>query len=333
MPEVDESYFADEVKGIFPDDKAPMNSLVPMLEGPNEEASASSEEVEEAQFEEVPDLVPPPVRGIDLSTVKDRRGFIVGLCKNFPVNDFNLPLYLYRPDLIDIAVIQTAAESEDLEPLTEMLRVAEVQLDYTEGFPAVETGTPIWGRLPFEEDVAFSAFLQYLDQPGTRMVSMVTAYAPDDVRNWQILNYWQIRALAYDMYRVVHAHRLRERRILQMNDTHFIESEKAFNKLAKVLGDKLDDLDAMKDMSVNDVTNALEKIVKIQRLAMGLSSTGKDETPKNSTNVEVAMREVSQTAAPQIAHDDNTDMSAILADPKLLAKAQEVVIRVTNSNQ
>lgn len=327
MPAVDIDYFLEEQNGPKVESS---NSLVPAYTEPQHEEAV----FEEVKPEEPVNPIPAALRGIDLTKTIDRRTLIIGLTKNLPVNEFNLPIYLYRPDLIDITVAQTSSIDEDYAPLTEMLRNAEVPLDYSEGFPAIESGTPIWGRLPFEEDIAFNAFLQYLDQPGTRMISLLDSYPPEDIRSWPALNYWQTRALAYDMYKVVHHHRLREHRILKLNDRHYIEAEKAFDKLAKALGDKLNDQEALKEMTPNEMIKAMESVVKIQRMAAGLSTTGQPkEENRSTTNVEVAMREVSQTSTPQIVHDDNLDMSTLLNDPKLLEKAQEVVIRVTNNNQ
>lgn len=276
--------------------------------------------------------VPSALRNIDLSKCATRADFMKGLARNIPTNEFNLPLFIYRADLISPPVISVDAEEQfDYSQLSNMLDAAQVQLTYDQGFPTIANGQPIWAQLEYEDRKSFDAFLQYLDQPGARLLTDIISEPLDLLTNWYVLNFWNVRALAYDMFKIAHHQRLREHRILALNDKHYIEGERAFNKLASVLGDKLNDTEQMKEMSIPEIVSALEKMGKIQRLAAGLSTTGgKDEPPKQTTSVEVITREISQSSNPGRRDNEDSDISELLANPDLLNKAQELIIRVQN---
>ena len=273
--------------------------------------------------------IPPALRGIDLSKIETRTQFIRELTKNLPLNEYNLPLFIYRADLVDSGcVIDADLEELDLSSVNDMLNAASLTLSYEQGFPTIGKGEPLWSILPYESRDAFDAFLQYLEQPGARKISDIASIPLEVTSEWAIQNYWQIRARAYDLYKLAHHTRLREHRILKLNDSHYVEGERLFQQLIKALGDKLQDPEALSEMPVKDMISALDKVAKLQRAALGLSTAGAaKDTDQKMPQVEVIMREVSQQGKVEQREED-TDMTSLLQNPDLLQKAQEVIIKV-----
>lgn len=117
---------------------------------------------------------------------------IRALTRELPLNDFGLPVGIYRTDLLPFHDYKpgsqqlVAIEDVDVEeiehagaPTTEItphvshvfrtagfptkdLTVAFVPLQYDEGYPAFDTGMPFWSRLEYEPPDAYEAFSKYL---------------------------------------------------------------------------------------------------------------------------------------------------------------------------
>lgn len=329
MPEVDIDYFKDvrpsnpsgDTGKEFTTSVAQVPAVIPAI--PHQE-----------EFSVEPDIIISPIplalRGIDIQAIETRTQLMQELTKNLPTNELGLPLFIYRPDILNVALIQEC-DGTDYSPINDMLSAATVKLTYDQGFPTVSNGDPLWSRLQHETVEGFAAFLQYLEQPGARKTSAVNHVAPELVMEWYHQSYWAIRARAYDLYRVAHHTRMREHRILTLNDNHYVEGEKIFAKLIQQLGGKLEDAEAMKELSIPEMISALEKVAKLQRSSVGLSSTGADKSDGPKTpSVEVVMREISSEGRVEKA-EENSDISSLLQDPDLLSKAQEVIIKVIGS--
>jgi hypothetical protein len=272
--------------------------------------------------------IPIALRGFDLDKISSRAEMVRALTANLPLNEFNLPIFLYRPDMLDHSLL---LDSENLvrRELEEMIDAAEVQIDYAEGFPTIQFGSPIWSQLPFEGRESFQAFLEYLELPGTRGIHHVTSVAPELVSEWYHLYYWKIRATAYDLFRMAHHARLREQRILSVEGDHYALSERLFKRLSKALGTKTDE--DLAGMEFSELVTNLEKVARLQRQAAGLSATGggKDDMGVHRpTSVEVVMRQTAQEEGSKQSQADELDMSAILQDENALKSAQELILRV-----
>lgn len=139
---------------------------------------------------------------------------IRNLTSELPLNDYGLPVGIYRTDLLpfhdyvppgtkdlavavvdavvvdDVPVVeQEGAPSRDTEVIpadhiyrmagfpTKGLTVAFMPLQYDEGFPAFGSGAPFWARLEYEPADAFAAFHKYL------MMSLGSAASSEDVED------------------------------------------------------------------------------------------------------------------------------------------------------
>jgi hypothetical protein len=270
----------------------------------------------------VPTDVETPINthGLNLSRVETKLDLIKEAARTLPTNEFNLPTYIYRTDLLSVEVIQ---KPENLEP---MLEAARIYLEYHHGFPTLGGEQPFWSKLPWETDSQFAAFLFYLELEGARNLQKIQSVAPDLLSQYYHSYYWAQRALAYDMYRAAHHERLRHQRIFEVEDTHWKAAKGLFNRLSTAL----DGVD-LKDVEPDKLVKMMSTAAQIQRAAAGLSPTGAvkgdDKGPK-SPSVEISMRQIAENQGAKPTHVDELDFSQIYNDPEALKAAQSLVIKV-----
>lgn len=271
--------------------------------------------------------IPFGLRQTKISDIQSRSDLIRELTRQIPLNEFGLPQYYYRPDLLDKDMLIDMMERQQASNVDHLLQAAIFQISYGQGFPTQLDGNPIWGQLPWESKDAYDAFTLYLEQEGIRNLAGISAIALDVLTTWFDTNYWASRAKAYDVFRAAHHARIRENRIMNLENSHWIEGEKIFGRLIQAFGNKsVDDLTAM---DPDKLISALERVTRIQRSAVGLSQTGKgsgEETPKVSS-VEVVMRNIAgEHVKPAESEDFDT---SLLADPEVLSMSQDLIIKVT----
>lgn len=270
--------------------------------------------------------------GTALDSLLDREEFsraalIQELSKNLPLNEFNLPNYIYRADLLDPSTILMLKAKGQTATIGQLVDSAVVPISWGQGFPTVEGENPIWAKFSFEPPNAFEAFLRYAEQAGVRQVHAITHESPDLVREWYHTYFWQYRARALDLFRAAHHHRLREHRILELEDNHWAEGQKIMQRLQRAMANKSEeDLQAL---DVDKLIASMERIAKIQRAAVRLPTNGASEVevPK-TTSVEVAIRQASEDGS-QRKVDNNVDME-LLSDPEALRIAQDLIIKVSH---
>src|SRR5436190_8003453 len=156
------------------------------------------------------------------------------------LNDFELPIFIYRPDVLDYQAFTVLSQESPLEVISNlqsMVLTATVQLSYDEGFPTLDK-VPFWLQMPFEPEESFRAFALYLGQPGTRMLSSLISFQQEDVNDWFHEYSWALRAKSYDMYKIVHHQQQRIQRMLQVEDNHYDMADtllrRVYNRLSLV---------------------------------------------------------------------------------------------------
>jgi len=285
--------------------------------------------IDQEDARDIAPYIPFGLRSTKISDITTRADLIRELTKQIPENEFGLPQYYYRPDMLDKDMILGSMERRETTFVDEILQSAVVRVSYSQGFPTLDDMTPVWGQMPWESKEAYDGFTVYLELGGIRSLDKVNHLALDLLAQWFHTNYWFSRAKSYDLYRSAHHSRLREQRIMTLNDTHWIEGEKILRRLTKAIGEKTDD--ELKQLDVDKLISSLEKVSKIQRAAVGLSSTGgrEDSAGNKVTSVEIAMRNVSSNDAKPL-EDDEFDIS-LLSDPEVLKEAQALIVKVNRS--
>lgn len=290
------------------------------------------------------EVVPPSLLGIDLDSIKSRAELLFNLVVNLPLNELNLPKYLYRADLLDFNLFRKPEEGKEKEKYDELvsyLDAARLELHYHEGFPTLPGGDPLWARLPFESPEQHAAFLTYCEQPGARQINRLSipGQSLEQLTKWFHECYWGVRVKCYDMLHAIHAAKIREDRIFKCEDNHYLEADKLFKQLTAMQGDV-----AWASLAGDpkEYVAVLEKVVKLQRLALGQSTMGAaDKREIRSDTVEAVMRKITALPESQKVLEDATapikgmteegiNIRKLLQNPGTLATAQELIIRMSS---
>lgn len=295
--------------------------------------------------------IPAALSGCDLRNIESRADLLRELTLRLPINDFGLPRWIYRGDLLDINIFTDRGYAEGSLALAaqyvEMqnyLDVALIHLDYSQGFPVLPDGQPLWARLTNEPLERFQAFTDYTTQPGTRALHKLTTLPPpskplETLIAWFHEDYWTIRAKCYDLSHAVFQAKIREQRILGCEDKHYLIAERLVAKLT-ILEESIE-WDLLKNEPEKYV-KVMQTAINLQRQALGLltTTTGRQNdggTTARTESIEMIMR---RATAPEVkmvrdqrAEDPAQQVSvrSLLKNPEALASAQELIIRMSQT--
>lgn len=290
-----------------------------------------------------------PLRAINPKTINSKANLMSQLLPTIPLNEYDLPNYVYRADMLDHVLIQqtltTFITQQDEDPtapaiphthqaalqgpldIQSQLDSASIALDYSQGFPTIANGMPFWQQLPFEPREAHDAFVFYLEQSGARKLHDLIAYPLEQVTEWFHLYYWPSRVRSFDLFRIANAQKVKLQRMLTTEDTHFLQAERIMSKLnayfeainVEELMDKIDPAQAV---------GMLEKLVKIQRISVGLSAAGGKEeiaSVRTDPSISITMQQIAQGGGEKKREDaDSFDM--LSDDPDSVDLAQQLII-------
>ena len=271
---------------------------------------------------------------------RTRLQVIRDLTKTLPKNEFGMQTFFYRPDLIP-------EDFDDLSPRdkTDILNTATIPIQFREGFPALEDGTPIWGPLPYESQKDYSTFEKYLElanTAGVRRIDLLVNELPgisrDTLMQLHTYHYWGLRSRALDLFQVAAAQKMRERRILSMSDRHFLEAEKLFGHVLKYFErtDEEGNPAFLRELSPKSAMDMVDKLYKMQRVAVGLPAHGHangsddGETPKNA-GFEMVLRTIAKRSGDTVQSNSQNVVDMLSGDSEMAAMAQELIVRI-NSN-
>lgn len=260
------------------------------------------------------------------------RGDIINhLAKQVPANEFGLPLFYYRSDFIPIDKAQTLGYLSE-----EDYQVATQYIYYTEGYPTLDDGTPFWQQLPHEPYPSYVLFKLYLEQAELEGIRVLADLATEQQMELQAIRsnaleyYWTARSRAYDMFIIARNAKIREHRINKAENKHF---ETAGNLLEQLLV-KFDNPEWIKDLSASEALENLERLVRIQRLSLGLTgqqSSTNVGAPAQGSSVEVIMRSLTKniglSSGAQEGFADR--LQRILTDESTAMGAQELIVKMS----
>lgn len=287
-----------------------------------------------------------PLKYIILENCTSTARLMEMLSRGIPLNQYSLPEYIYRVDMLDTSHFTTLlqstttisfppdkAQANALNDATAMLESAVMHFKYTEGFPSFENGIPFWQKLPFEPEEAYQAFVAYLELGGARQVHKLISYDIDIINEYFHTYYWNWRVVAFDLYRAVHHQRLKIQRMISTEDDHFRKAEKFFAKVTDWL-EKADFSDEDFGMTPEKAVGMMEKLVKIQRISVGLTATGESKentAPRPETPVQVLVQTIGHTNV-STKGDDDEDLDDLYNNPDAIEHAQSMIIEMQKTS-
>jgi hypothetical protein len=288
------------------------------------------------------ELLVPLRMGLDLDPKAE---LIKELNKNIPSNDYGLPDFIYRIDLLPSSTIWEA-----LEPRSRMQYAenAVMELDYSQGFAMTPTGDVFWSQLVYEGRPEFEAFLHFLNMPRTptsddfkpsapvrqlNLLKPVTGRNASDLLSLSYQYYWPQRAQAFDLYTVASHIKTKELRAEGVENQAYNRASKFISYCEEFLESAFRDPES--GMSPKEVADLMVKMMQAQRLSVGLSPNGVTERKGQEAQpahagLEVIMRTIAKAQGHE-ADKGQTQSSItqqLMADPEMLMQAQELIIRM-----
>jgi hypothetical protein len=198
------------------------------------------------------------------------------LSREIPLNQYGLPAYFIRSDLLSGLALGHVDQEE--------IDAASMGLFYTEGYPTLEDGRAFWNQLPHEDPRAFNYFQRYLEQAeehGIRQLDVLGATESIDsnkLRQLYMEFYWSSRARAYDLFQVAAQERKRQLRIRSMENRHYDLAGKRMEELLR----KFEDEEWIEEVNAAEALELLMELAKLQRLSLGLTGQNASSLPKNA---------------------------------------------------
>lgn len=304
-------------------------------------------------------LVPAgPLRSLDLEGLNTKGDLIQQLTLALPLNEYNLPEYVYRADLLDfdfvagglkghhaarvdiaatptvtattsiLSPIPDARPKSDLPPMGDIqdhVAASIMRLQYEEGFPSLASGRAFWQQLPFEPDSAFASFVEYIELGADRAIHLLRFIQVEEAKELFKTYYWQYRVRALELFRIANAQKLRVQRMIHMEDSHYASSKDLLAKVTTALSSI--DAEELKAVGFEKLIRAFDTLIKVQRVSAGLPAAGpvQDDVPRAPTT-NIIMQQIAQQD-PRPNEVEDSDNEELLRDPDTLKAAQDLIIR------
>lgn len=288
----------------------------------------TQEAIEDADFRQVA----PPQNLMVLPERCTRGEVIEHLSRQIPQNEYGLPLFYVRSDLLDLNrhLHQGHISQDEADAAAELLT-------YQDGYPTFRSGSPFWVQMPHEPYPAYLLFQRYLDLAESEGIRLVDSLARaenvplEQIREYFMEFFWSSRARAYDLFIVAAEQKRREVRTRKTENKHYEQAGTLLEGIvSRLTDDKLDELDA------SELLDALEQMVKIQRLSLGLtgqsaSTINRDLAPASS--VEVILRQLTKNSGPQQEGAENLQnrLALLMQDESTAMQVQELIVKATSS--
>lgn len=274
--------------------------------------------------------LPVALRNLDLLSIESRVDLMEQLNTRLPLNDMELPDFLYRPDLLDYTAFTRLGTQGDLRSdsdvlgAMDLLKAAEVRLYYNEGFPTLKGGTPLWFQLPYETAKAYAAFERYISLSGVRRLIDLAPIRPEESTEWFHLYVWDLRVKAFDLFVVAHHRKNQLSRRLQTEDNHYKMAKSALEAVtAQFAAINWEEA----KVTPPQLVKMMADLAKIQRDAIGLVAGGDLKQPLAPVQTtHVIMQQIAPKAAQSAREEDEIDL--LRDDPESIELAQELILRL-----
>lgn len=275
------------------------------------------------------------------------------LNQELPLNEYGCPDYIYRADLVPSNIFEYSSRDR-----SQILESAAIEITFFHGYPAVEETTPFWEQLPCEGTEAYNAFVTYLEMPEKsqaenpiRLLPMLSSLLErpiEELSAWAHMYYWHFRGRAYDLFLVACHRKQREQRLMTMEGKHFREAEAHLQKVNKIANHKFDTImraiasgeadesAELDEVKLKDLIDMMERLVKIQRISVGLSASNSTTNNNISITPHASPNDSLKEIAAESTHKQkesrrSAEMDALLENPDDLVQIQDLMTRLANS--
>lgn len=293
----------------------------------------SREEIEDADFQAVAMRNSSPLIVLPEGCTPATNGTTIEfLSRGIPQNEYGLPLYFIRSDMLPNSIYTKGTiTQDDVDASTQ-------DIHYHEGFPTLSDGRIFWGQLPHEPHTSYVLFKRWLELgeiEGIRLQE--TLASQEQVEMGTVSNaykefYWGSRSRAYDLFIVAAEQKKREHRIRKAESKHFQESDTLLHALLA----RFDDPEWIDSLSAKEAIDVFETLVKIQRQSLGLNqNTGSPTNSKMApgSSAEVIFRQIAQQSAQEGGGSETmTQLQELLGNRDSAMLAQELILRVNRAS-
>lgn len=272
--------------------------------------------------------------GADIIVLPDgcsRSEAVAFLSRDIPSNQYGLPQYFIRSDLLNLG---EALSQDDID-------AASVGLGYHEGYPTTSEGIAFWNQLPHEPAEAFQLFRRYIDQAelhGFRQMDVLATEVGETLSRLRDLYaefYWSARARAYDLFITAADLRKRQLRIRSMETKHYDIAMARIDELMTKFASLDEDDNWVNELNAKEAVEALDTLVKLARLSVGLTGQNASSLPKNplpdGASPQAIMEHITRGASMDQGTAENFQvrLRALFDDPNSGMQLQDAIIRFT----
>lgn len=269
----------------------------------------------------------PPLDRVLLPEGCARHQAVAVLMKKVRLNEFGLPPSFIRSDLLP----------SNLGTLTQAdVDRASEGLFYYEGFPTLKNGTTFWHQLPYEPYNAYSAFMQFLEQAedlGIRQLDLLAVQLNLELDSIQAMYHeyhWQPRSRAYDVFQVAADQKRRILRTRKMENKHYEQAGLLLDRLLQRFADP----EWIEELNAKEAIEALETLMKVQRVSLGLTGANASSISKNAlpagADTEAIIRGITRNSGlSQQAEGNFVDkLRALTENAEDGMRIQEAILRI-----
>lgn len=312
--------------------------------------------------------VPPALRGIDVTLLQSRAQLVQALTKTLPMNEYNLPAHIYRPDILDYTLfaevneavtpeVHNAVEATDEAPEPSAIHTTTTTTDPRGSCDSGPTVADSSDRYEAMQDMLVSStiVLQYHEgypalPNGKPLWDRFDFEALEEFELFkQYLEQPGARQLALivgakhqDVQELFHLHYWSLRCLAsdafavahyqRLREQRILSTENAHyiacEKMITELTKRMTSIDWASVQDPRVFMELMEKLQKLQRLSLGLSANGQQQQVQ-SPSVELIMRKVTAAnGGTQESKTDDSQFLELLADPELAGQAQELIMRI-----
>lgn len=254
---------------------------------------------------------------------------IIHLSRDIPQNEYGLPLFFYRVDLLPYNLGQLTQNDADN---------CVVELEYADGYPTFNGGNLFWQQLPAEPMNDFLLFQRYVDQAlelGLRQIQMLAMDQNISMEHVQELHkkyFWSARTRAYDLFQVAAERKRRELRARSIENNHYNIASDLIGKLTPFL----EDPKTFEDLDARDKVEVLRQLINIQRVATGLPQNGNAGGVPINPDAAMSGSELMEAVNSNIKRAKEgggvDSLTELMKDPAFVLAAQGIVLKVRHHN-